>query len=376
MSERRDLPYFWADVHRALQKELPRLLDRLRLKDDLHVRGGGDPRRIYPINPRRKDNRPGSFVIWLAPIEGAGAWKDYAIGRQGDVLDLIGYIEALHEKIDVYWWALDFLNWDRHGATGQARTKSELEQERQRRRDEQAAAEAKRGAADAARSADLARLWFTLPPIAGTPAETYLRQARGIPMERLKRQPGALRWAANVERIDPETGEVTTWRNCMVAAMTRGAKVVGLHRTYLRPDGSGKADMLKPKLMIGPVRGSAIRLSSGLTSLSPDRAAKAGKLGPLAVGEGIENALAVAVARPDLRVWAAGSLSLMQCLEWPACASAVVLLADNDEKPEAREAFTRVLDHWGRQAKGRSLIVARSPVGKGFDDLAQARASG
>ncbi len=64
---------------------------------------------------------------------------------------------------------------------------------------------------------------------------------------------------------------------------------------------------------------------------------------PLIICEGIEDGLTLALARPDYRVWVAGSLSLMGLIEWPECASAVVLAADNDwEKPEAVRAFERV----------------------------------
>ncbi len=190
-------------------------------------------------------------------------------------------------------------------------------------------------------------------------------------MDRLARAPEALRWCAAAEWIDPETGEVIEWRNRMVSAMTRGKALTGLHLTQLKPDGSGKAEVAKAKLMFGSVRGAAIRLSKGPTGLSPTKAAAAGKRGPLAVGEGIETCLTVAAARGDYRVWAAGSLSLMGLLDWPPCASAVVLLAENDWKPEARKAFEAVRAHWQAQAKGRPVEAAASAVGSDFNDWAR-----
>lgn len=40
---------------------------------------------VMPLNPRRNDRKPGSFVIWTEG-DGAGAFRDYAIeGVQGDV---------------------------------------------------------------------------------------------------------------------------------------------------------------------------------------------------------------------------------------------------------------------------------------------------
>jgi hypothetical protein len=60
-------------------------------------------------------------------------------------------------------------------------------------------------------------------------------------------------------------------------------KFVAAHRTWLLPDGSGKADLLEPKWSLGPVGGGAVRL------------APAGPV--LAVAEGIETALTAIVTR-------------------------------------------------------------------------------
>src|SRR5581483_7668499 len=110
-----------------------------------------------------------------------------------------------------------------------------------RRERDRAAELAKQGAVDKAKSAALFKLWLSCQQLPGTPAETYLRRARGIDLDRLARLPGAIRWAPEVEWIDPETGEVSTWRNVMVTAMTKGEQVTALHRTYLKPDGDRKS---------------------------------------------------------------------------------------------------------------------------------------
>jgi hypothetical protein len=355
------LPYDWKDVRGRLQRQVPALLRRLKI--DAPIRGG----LCTPLNPRRADRHAGSFVIWCEG-EAAGAWKDYACGEDcaGDVIDLIVYLEGLSRRIDAYWWALDFLGLGR----GQVRTKPEAELQRRRAEDDRRAAEAKRAVDEEGRSGELARWWFGLAPIAGTLAWTYLTEARGIDLSRI-RPPGSLRFCPRLEHVDQATGEVTYWP-AMVAAMTRGTRVVGLHRTWLRPDGRGKAEVAKPKKMIGPVRGAAIRLSGGASGLSPSKAIAAGVTDPLAIGEGIETSLSVAVARPDYRVWAAGSLSLMGLVDWPACASGVALLRDNDWKPEAQKAFRAAEQHWLRQAKGRPVAAVSSAVGSDFNDWAMA----
>jgi hypothetical protein len=173
---------------------------------------------------------------------------------------------------------------------------------------------------------------------------------------------------------------VVTEHPAMVAAVTRGAEVVALHRTYLAPGGLGKdrpdaSGAKKPaKKMLGPMRGGAMRLTAGASGLSADKAAAAGRLDPLLIGEGIETTLTVACAQPDYRAWAAGSLSLMGLIEWPACASAVVLLKDPMSNPTTLAAFAKVEAHWRAQAKGRPVKVAEPWAGTDFNDLVRASA--
>jgi hypothetical protein len=360
MTEPRPLPYAWDDVKSRLQKNLPGVLAALGLR----YRERDSEPTVKPLNPTRNDKHPGSFVIWTQG-SAAGAWREFAgIQAKGDVFGLIGYVLGLQEKIDAYWWALDHLGLER----GRVRTKAQDVRERERRERDAAAAAVKDQQAAEAKQRQLFGLWLGLPPIAGTPAEHYLRDVRRVPLERLKHQPGAVRWARAVEWVDPETGEVREWNNVMVSAMTAGTRVVALHRTWLTADGSGPDPVRKArgrhKTMIGSASGAAIRLSPGPSGLSPTMAAKKGVTGPLALGEGIETCLPVAVARADYRVWAAGSLSLMGLLDWPDCASAVVLLRDNDwDKPEAIAAFGRVEAHWQRQARGRPVVVVAPPPG-------------
>ena len=363
MSERRPLPHAPAKVRAELQGRLLDLLPRLGIKDQ--VRNGV----VTPLNPRRADRHPGSFVIWTDG-EGAGAWKDYAIGKQGDVFDLIEYLLGLREWIDAYWWALDFLGWER----GRVRTAADDQLERQRIEDDRKAREAKaRQEADAKGVLAFQRFLAAQPVMPGDPVWTYLTEARGLPMERLTPWPGALRIDPACEHFDRETGELTTWP-AMISAMSRDrdGKVRAIHRTYLAPDGRSKAPVATAKKMWGVAEGCAIRVWRGAGKLTPEKAAANGVTGPLIVTEGIEDALTAAIAQPAYRVWAAGSLSLMGTLTWPPAASAVVLVADNDwDKPQAIAAFERTEAHWRAQARGRPLKVVRAQTGKDLNDWAR-----
>lgn len=368
MTERRELPYEWRDLKRRLKQSQWLLYKRLGLKGRVDAQGV-----FMPLNPTRADKKPGSFVVYT-DSEKAGGWVEYARppDTKGDIFDLIIYCERLAGKMDAYWWALDFLGLDRKGSNEQPRRQHDAQRAEAEAAERRALAEAEAKRIGEAKSAALFKLWLGLPPISGTPAERYLREARGIPLERLNHQPGALRWGEAVEWIDPATGEVFTWRHVMVSAMTKGKKLVALHRTFLKPDGSGKAAREKAKTMIGPARGAAIRLAAGPSGLSPTAAEKKGRRDPLMIGEGIETVLTAAAARPDYRAWAAGSLSLMGVVDWPACASAVVLLRDNDWGGQAVEAFKAVEAHWRGQAEGRPVAVVASAVGNDFNDWVKA----
>lgn len=352
----RELPHAWSEVKGRLQRNVPRLVATLGV-GDCTVRGG----LMTPLNPTRRDRKAGSFVIWTQG-DGAGAWKDYATGEQGDVFDLIAYLGGLADKMSVYWWALEHLGLGK----GEVRTREEASLERERWERDRKAAEARDIALQDSKSAALFKRWLELKPIDGTLGEVYLREARRIPLELLTRLPRALRFDPACEHIDGD-GVATEWP-AIVSAMSRASATAGLHRTYLARDGGGKAPVDNAKKMIGPVRGSAIRLTRGAGDVSPADRVKKRLFCPLMVGEGIETTLTCAAAQPGYASWAGGSLSLMGLLEWPEWASAVILLQDTLDKPEAVAAFAKVEAHWKGQAKGRVLKVVGSVVGSDFND--------
>lgn len=365
MSEPRPLPYAWPVVKAELQVRIRGVLDALGIRDA--IRDG----KVTPLNPRRQDRSPGSFVIWTAGA-GIGAWQDYALGdnAKGDVFGLIEYLGGLQGRMDAYWWALEFLGWGR----GEVRSASQAKLDAERAVADRAAAE-KRAQTDldgkAKRAFDL--FLSAAKQIRDTPVWTYLTEARGLPLDKLPRLPGAIRYLPALDHVDRDTGEVTTWP-CMVTAMSRATdgRVRAVHRTWLAPDGRGKAPVAKAKMMWGDAKGCAIRLWKGAGDLTPEEAVRREVSIPLVVTEGIEDGLTAAIARPEYRVWAAGSLSLMGGLAWPACASAGVLVADNDwHEPQAVAAFEKVEAAWRDAAKGRPLKAVRAAAGKDLNDWAR-----
>jgi putative DNA primase/helicase len=138
-------------------------------------------------------------------------------------------------------------------------------------------------------------------------------------------------WPAMVAIVrDPLTGELR-----------------GLHRTYLRDGGVGKAPIAKPKAMLGPCGGGAVMLRP------------AGEL--LAVGEGIENCAAAMQACATLPVWAALTTSGLKALPLPPMpiASRVIILADHDSNGAGQGAARAAAQRW--LAEGRRVWIAMPP---------------
>lgn len=92
-------------------------------------------------------------------------------------------------------------------------------------------------------------LWREAQPIGGTIAETYLR-GRGITCD----LPDTL-------RFHPASWHATAQRLPTMLALIEGLPRQAVHRTYLRQDGSGKADVEPAKAMLGAAAGGAVRLT-------------------------------------------------------------------------------------------------------------------
>ena len=94
-------------------------------------------------------------------------------------------------------------------------------------------------------------LWHVSEQVPGTLAERYLA-VRGLPHL----------VASAALRHHPDCPHPSRSRLPALIALVQGVDggPVGIHRTYLRRDGSGKADIEPPRAAFGPVRGGAVRL--------------------------------------------------------------------------------------------------------------------
>lgn len=92
----------------------------------------------------------------------------------------------------------------------------------------------------------------------------------------------------------------------------------------------------------------------------------------VAVTEGIEDGLTVALACPHLRVLVALSVGNIANVCLPLAISSVYVCADNDA-PDTRaaRALERAVTRW--QSEGRRVLLVRSPAGKDLNGILQVR---
>ncbi|MDD7908662.1 toprim domain-containing protein [Pseudovibrio exalbescens] len=322
--------------------------------------------------PWREDRKGGSFVVWLGGTA-KGAWKDYATGDKGDLIDLICRVLNL-DKPGAARWGMERLGW------GQM---SDQDRKNMRRRIKANATREKREA-DKKRAEAIAaarRRWAKGQAIEGTVVERYLH-SRGIDTSRI---PGLLKfcrylpaqewWYGAVFEEREVNGELTRVKvkpgprfPVMMSRMSAADGCLqALHYTFLKPDGTGKADVPDPtkaKLMWPQTQGSIIWVSRGG---GPEYA------GPCVVGEGIEDAGTAALACPQLMTAAAGSLSglLHMPTQLPARArgkiTGWIILKDNDwGKPQAAALFDRAIKRL--EDTGLPVVAVSSDNGKDFND--------
>ena len=299
--------------------------------------------RHYLFNGRREghywlvgdvENTPGRslFVRLTGPESGKGAagkWTDAATGEHGDLLDLIAANRRLDQLRDVLDEARSFLRLPRP---------EPVQQERQ--------PPAPTGSPEAAR-----RLWGMSQPVQGTVVETYLRN-RGLTD---LRNCGSLRfhprcWYRGGED-DPADHMRHAWPALIASVRNGDGKLTGVHRTWLAPDGSGKAPVSTPRRAMGYLLGHGVRFW-----VADD---------VIAAGEGIETMLSLRQVTPDLPMVAALSANHLAALKLPTMLRRLYLARDDD--PAGRSAV-ETLGNRAREA-GVEVLVLDAERGDINDDL-------
>lgn len=186
-------------------------------------------------------------------------------------------------------------------------------------------------------------------PLQGSPADRYLT-GRGLA--------GITSPALRFHRAIPHPNAPGTFPTMLaLVASTATGEPIALHRTYLQPDGSGKAALDPAKASKGPIRSGAIMLDAP----QPGR--------PLVIGEGIETSLSAGLLL-GVPAWAAIAAGNMTNVIPPRDVSELLIAADPDEPGQrAAEAAAR---RW--KARGMRVRILTPPKGGGdFNDLLAAR---
>jgi Toprim domain len=224
--------------------------------------------------------------------ERAGRWTDAATVQHGDLLDLIRLNKELRDCREAIAEARKFpgepggFHDPAHGQSHPAAFQ------------------------DGSRSARM--LYALSQPVPGTLAEIYLR-GRGITAH--------LGWPSL--RFHPacyhhprDDGERQSWPALLGAVTDAKGSITGLQRTYLAPDGGGKAPFDEPRRAMGLLLGNAVRFGE------PEVV--------MAAGEGIETVLSLLSLFPALPMAAALSAAHLSAFLFPAALRRLYLLRDND----------------------------------------------
>ncbi len=140
----------------------------------------------------------------------------------------------------------------------------------------------------------------------------------------------------------------------MIAAVTDlQGRITGAHRTWLVPDGSGKAAVSTPRRAMGNLLGHAVRF--GVTE------------DVLAVGEGIETMLSLRAALPGMPMAAGLSAGHLGALELPRSLRRLYIAHDAD--PAGDKAVTVLT---ARALAAGIAVRVLSPRGGDFNDDLQA----
>jgi hypothetical protein len=278
-------------------------------------------------------NTPGRsmFVRLTGPESGKGAagkWTDAASAEHGDLLDVIRESCGLTDFKDVADEASSFLSLPH----------PEPEPDRPRSR----APAAPTGSPEAAR-----RLFAMSQPISRTLVETYLSN-RGITF---LHGTGSLRFHPRCYYRPDEHSPTETWPAMIASVTDLAGRITGAHRTWLSPDGDGKAPIDTPRRAMGDLLGHAVRF--GVTQ------------DVMAAGEGIETMLSLRCVLPTMPMVAALSAAHLSAILFPDILRRLYIARDDD--PAGDGAMAALINR--AEQAGIEAIVLSPALGDFNEDL-------
>jgi hypothetical protein len=186
-------------------------------------------------------------------------------------------------------------------------------------------------------------IWSEAREARGTIADAYLR-SRGLILP-------ADAWCI---RYHPQCARGSERMPAIVAEMRSATtdEFLGVHRTFIKPDGSGKAEVEPQRMALGSVAGAVVKVSS-------DEDVSLG----LGICEGIEDALAIIGGgwRPVWSCMSAGGISTFPVL---GGVEALTVFADADRP--GLLAAQRAVERWQEAGRQARIVVPKNA--KDFDE--------
>ncbi|WP_225205069.1 DUF7146 domain-containing protein [Novosphingobium huizhouense] len=299
-----------------------------------------------------------------------GTWADYAADEgdpagKGDMLKLVMLTVAEQPTYAAAiqwakgWLGIESMNGD------------QLEAHRRRAEAAQRRAEQRRAGEREDKRRQAEGLWLNAAKPLGTPALAYL-QGRGIDFGAIGHVPGAIRfrpdvWQAELHRKVPAM--------CTAFWSIEG-QFAAVHLTYLDRLPDGRWTKLQGVESAKKIRspaywGAHIPIAKGaqrcpLKDIAPGT--------PVYVSEGIEDGLTVAMAKPDARIVAAGTLGNIGAMILPPQAGDIIIIGQQDapgsKADESLEAQVTKQQARGRQdgSNRRVRFLWPDPAFKDFND--------
>ncbi|MGV6876571.1 DUF7146 domain-containing protein [Pseudochelatococcus sp. B33] len=257
----------------------------------------------------------------------AGKWTDSATGQHGDLLDIIREVLGPVDFKDVAEEARRFLSLP-HPELEKTRTPTDR------------TPGMGVGSPKASR-----RLFAMSQPIQGTLAATYLSGRAITSLFGV----AALRYHPRCYYRPDEHSPTEIWPAMVASVTDLAGRQTGAHRTWLAPDGSGKAPVETPRRAMGDLLGHGVRFGI------------AGEV--LAAGEGIETVLSPRQVLPHMPMLAALSAAHLTAILFPATLRRLYVLRDRD--PAGHGARDSLI---ARAASVGIEAITVSPVGEDFND--------
>ncbi|MHB1302446.1 MAG: DUF7146 domain-containing protein [Acidiphilium sp.] len=289
----------------------------------------GEPNRELSTRSELRFGSHGSLAVVIGGRK-PGVWHNHESGEGGGVLDLI---RRETRRDDPVAWLKEsgFLDGSHHPEPRPAPAPAPTRKDNEN-------------------SLHVARqIWREAIDPAGTPVETYLASR-------------ALRLPENAPlRFHPQCPRGIERLPAMISLMTNpvSGEPCGVHRTFLRPDGGGKADGAN-KMMLG---------KAGIIRLVPNSDITLG----LGIAEGIETALAVMQLAGWSPVWAACSAAGLAKFSVLDGVESLTIFADMDDNGAGLKAASECAARW--RMAGREATISRPPSGNDWLDALNRRAA-